>query len=433
MTSGREPGRHAAENDGGRAARTPLSRLTHTPRRAAGGGSRGTRRGLRIAAQTIAAVLSIAIVVGTGWAWQQLRSFKSDVSVGAAVASPTSNATGSAGPTYPKRDLNILLLGNDSRAGATPDELRALGTQDDGGSANTDTMLILHVPADGSRASAISFPRDSYVDIPGYGKSKLNAAYPDGYQTAADQGANEVARESAGIQVLISTLNQLTGLTINHYVQVNLLGFYRISIALQGVQVCLKAPAKEANSGIDLPAGTSTIEGTQALAFVRQRYGFPDGRGDLDRIHRQQYFLSAVFRKVLTAGTLLNPTKISALLKAVSSSLLIDPDLDPLALASQLSNLSAGNLNFYTIPLAGEDDNSPAGSVIVIDPAAVRKFVQNTFYPPAVAPTPTTTASTAPPTGSTGSTVTDSPSQTDSGFNSPSPSAVNAADADCIY
>lgn len=431
MTSGREPGRHAAGTDSGRPSRAPLSRLTHSPRRAAGAATAASpaRRGARITAQVIAATLSIAIVVGTGWAWQQLRNFNSDVSVGAAVARPTVTATD--GPTYPKEDLNILLLGNDSRAGATEDELRALGTQDDGGSANTDTMLLLHVPADGGRATAISFPRDSYVDIPGYGKSKLNSAYPDGYQTAADQGASEVARQSAGIQVLISTLNQLTGLTIDHYVQVNLLGFYRISLALKGVQVCLKEDVKEANSGIDLKAGTQTIEGTQALAFVRQRYGFPDGRGDLDRIQRQQYFLSAVFRKVLSTGTLLNPAKITALLKAVSSSLLIDPDLEPLALASQLSNLSAGNLNFYTIPLAGEDDNSPAGSVILVDPAAVKTFVQNTFYPPAASTTtPPSGAVTTPATGTTPAPTTPAATPTDASAN---PTAVNGADAGCVY
>ena len=424
MTAGREPGRHSADGDTGRA---PLRRLARAPRRAAETPATPTHRGLRLAAQIVAATLSIAIVVGTGWAWQALRTFRSDVSVGAAVAAPTGSATTDG---TPRRDLNILLLGNDSREGATEQELRDLGTQEDGGSSNTDTMLVLHVPADGSRATAISFPRDSYVDIPGYGKSKLNSAYPDGYQTASDQGASEVARESAGIQVLISTLNQLTGLTIDHYVQVNLLGFYRISIALQGVQVCLNAAVQEANSGIDLPAGVSTIEGKQALAFVRQRYGFPDGRGDIDRIARQQYFLSAVFRKVLTAGTLLNPGKITSLLNAVSSSLLIDPDLDPLALASQLSNLSAGNLNFYTIPLAGEDDNSPAGSVILVDPAAVKAFVDSTFSPPA---TPATTPAPGSSTAPSAAPSTTPPADTGSGqFVSPTPSAVNGADAGCI-
>src|SRR5438132_342627 len=126
MTSGREPGRHAAEDDQGRTPRAPLAGIARAPRRAAGADASPTRRGFRIAAQAIAALLSIAIVVGTGWAWSELRTFQSDVSVGAAVAAPTSTGTG--GPTYPKRDLNILLLGNDSRAGATPDELRALGT-----------------------------------------------------------------------------------------------------------------------------------------------------------------------------------------------------------------------------------------------------------------------------------------------------------------
>lgn len=402
--------------------------MAHRAERGAG------RHWLRGTAQAIAAVLSMAIVVGTGWAWLEYRSFNNGVNVGAAVVRPSGDPEPS-GAAYARADQNILLLGNDSRDGATPQELIDLGTSEDGGSANTDTMMILHVPADGSQATAVSFPRDSYVDIPGYYRDKLNAAYPDGYQTAAQQGLGETARQSAGIAVLIATLNQLTGVSIDHYVQVNLLGFYRISQALQGVTVCLNEAAKEPNSGIDLPKGTSVIEGKQALAFVRQRYGYPDGQGDLDRIRRQQYFLSAVFRQTLSAGTLLNPGKLNSLLSAVSSSLLIDPDLNLLGLAAQVSDLQAGNLNFYTIPTTGFE-NVDVGAVVGVDPDAVKAFVESKFNPVAASATPTApTSATGSPTGSLTGAPTASPTPSSSpteGVVPSSASPVNAAAAGCI-
>jgi LCP family protein required for cell wall assembly len=225
--------------------------------------------------------------------------------------------------------------------------------------------MLLHVPGNGSKATVISFPRDSYVDIPGHGKNKLNSAYPMG--VAASNGD-----KSVGAQLLVTTLENLTGLKIDHFVQVDLLGFYRISNAIGGVTVCLNNAVKEANSGIDLKKGINVIKGTQALAFVRQRYGLPNG--DLDRIKRQQYFLSAVFRKISSAGTLLNPFKLQNLLKAVTSSLQMDQSLNPLKLAQQMQNLQAGNVHFTTIPTSGFADTN-VGSVVVVNTAAMPDFI----------------------------------------------------------
>jgi LCP family protein required for cell wall assembly len=227
-------------------------------------------------------------------------------------------------------------------------------------------MMLLHVPANGSKATVISFPRDSNVDIPGYGMHKLNSAYPDGVRAANGDKA-------AGAALLVKTIENLTGLTIDHFVQVDLLGFFRISNAIGGVDVCLNAAQQEPNSGINLPAGHSVIKGTQALAFVRQRYGLPGG--DLDRIKRQQYFLSAVFRKMSSAGTLLNPFKLQNLLKAVTSSLTMDTSLDPLKLAQQMQNLQAGNVKFTTIPTSGFGTSATDGSVVVVDTAAMPAFI----------------------------------------------------------
>ena len=313
----------------------------------------------------LVAVLSLVILVGSGYAWATYQKFTANIATGQDLASGGTDVDG--------KDQNILLIGNDSRAGATPAELAELSTEDDGGSVNTDTMIVLHVPADGSRASLISFPRDSWVDIPGYGDNRINAAYSNAYNKAKGEGKSEIEAQSAGIALTAATISQLTGLKIDHYLQVNLLGFYRISVALGGIDVCLNAAQQDPFSGIDLPAGVSHIEGKQALAFVRQRHGLP--RGDLDRIARQQYFLAAVFRKVSTAGTLINPFKLNDLLDAVSSSLLKDPSFDLLSLAQQVQDLRAGNITFATIPTTG-NETIDGQDVLGVDPAQVQQEIQ---------------------------------------------------------
>ena len=282
------------------------------------GGRRASRTTGGSGVRAAIAGVSLLTIVGSGLAWATYQNFTASVHHGEAVPAL---AAGQKDPDG--KDQNILLLGNDSRAGANAQELKALSTQDDGGSVNTDTMMVLHIPANGRKATVISFPRDSWVDIPDNGKGKINSAYGDGYAAAKNHGGDETASESAGIRLLIRTITQLTGLHIDHYVQVNLLGFYRISNAIGGVDVCLNAaqnPNTDSDalgkgySGINLPAGHSVIKGSQALAFVRQRHGLPNG--DLDRIKRQQYFLSAAFRKVVSGGVLLNPFKLRDLLKA---------------------------------------------------------------------------------------------------------------------
>jgi LCP family protein required for cell wall assembly len=337
----------------------------------------GVRRGARL----LAAALSFVILVASGLAWAAFQNFTNSIPHGSAVpplAAGQKDIDGS--------DQNILLIGNDSRAGASRAELRALNTGDDGGSVNTDTMMELHVPADGSKPTIISFPRDSWVDIPNNGKGKINAAYGDGYVAAKNAHKSENDAQSAGIIMTARTIDALTGLHIDHYMQVNLLGFYRISNAIGGVTVCLNKaqnPNTDSDqfgkgySGINLPKGVSVIKGSQALAFVRQRHGLPNG--DLDRIKRQQYFLSAAFHKVTSAGVLLNPFKLNDLLGAVGSSLLTDPSLDLLSLSRQFEVMAAGNITFATIPNNGPQVIYPDGvetAIVQVDTTAMPGFVR---------------------------------------------------------
>jgi LCP family protein required for cell wall assembly len=336
--------------------------------------------GVRVAARAACALVSLLVLIGSGVAWATYKDFSASVPHGDPVPGLAANADDPDGS-----DQNILLVGNDTRAGATRAELRALHTGHDTTTANADTMMLLHVPGNGGRPTLVSFPRDSWVTIPGHGKGKINAAYPDAYNAAKNAGRTETQAQSAGILLTIKTIQALTGLRVDHYMQVNLLGFYRISEAIGGVTVCLNAaqnPTTDRDefgsgySGIDLPKGVSVIKGAQALAFVRQRHGLP--HGDLDRIKRQQYFLKAAFQKVTSAGVLLNPFKLRDMLRAVGSSLLVDPHLDLLSLARQFESLTAGKITFATIPNNGAQLIYPDGvatSIVQVNRAAMPAFV----------------------------------------------------------
>lgn len=333
--------------------------------------------GLRVGVRAFFASVSLLILIASGIAWVTFENFASDVPHGDAVPGASADPDGD--------DQNILLVGNDTRAGATRAELKALHTGHDRTTANADSMMLLHVPDNGSRPTLVSFPRDAWVEIPGHGMGKINSAYPDAYNAAKTSRRDEQGAQSAGIIGTIKTIQTLTGLSVDHYMQVNLLGFYRISQAIGGVKVCLKAAQNKTTdrdqfgsgySDINLPKGKSVIKGAQALAFVRQRHGLP--HGDLDRVKRQQYFLKAAFGEITSAGTLLNPFKMRDLLDAVGQSLLTDPDLDLLDLARQFQSLTSGKINFATIPNNGPKLIYPDGvetSIVEVNKAALPAFV----------------------------------------------------------
>jgi LCP family protein required for cell wall assembly len=338
------------------------------PDRPAGRASRQRRHSPLIGALRVsAAFLSVLVLVASGVMWFLYRDFTTKVD--------RVNAIGATHDDVDGKDMNILLVGSDDRTNATPAELAELSTTEEV-TNSTDTMILVHIPADGRKATAVSFPRDSYVTIPGCsGQHKLNSAYVNG---ATDCGTTK-ADPDRGRQKLVQTISQLSGLKIDHYVEVDLLGFYRVTKAIGGVQVCLNKAQKDPFSGIDLPAGPSTIEGKQALAFVRQRHGLP--RGDLDRIVRQQYFMSATFRKVTSLGVLTNPIKLKRLLDAVGSSIRMDSGLDPIQLAGQLRGLAAGNVTFTTIPTEGNARRNGV-DVILVDEAAIPQFFESVINPP---------------------------------------------------
>lgn len=321
--------------------------------------------------------MSVLVLIFAGYGWLTYRTLVTHVNVIDAIPAPISTPEVAASTSLKAegKSQNILLVGNDDRTGANSDELNAMHTTDDGGGVLTDTMMVLHVPAGGSKAVGISLPRDSWVDVPGHGMNKLNAAYSLGVSDGGSAGA--------GARLLITTIQNITGLHIDHYVAVSLLGFFRIAEALGPINVCLNQAAHDPYSGTDLPAGESRLNAIDALAFVRQRHNL--ARGDIDRQARQQYFLSTELHKMTGAGVLLNVFKLNSLIGKVSSQLTMDPGLDPLKFAQQMQGLTDGSVRYATIPFTGYPSIYPGGvetSIVSLDWNAIPAFVSKAVgYP----------------------------------------------------
>jgi LCP family protein required for cell wall assembly len=339
-----------------RLGRAPRHRTGST---AAGSGSAHPSRGRTRAAATarvVAGLVSLVLLVTSGWGWYLGRVAEATVNRTDAIPTAGNDDVGDVGAA-----MNLLLVGNDSRAALTDQQLAELNAGSDSGT-NTDTMILAHVPADGSKASFVSFPRDSYVQIPGHGWDKLNAAYAYGMQDAA-KGASDADQRASGAQLLVRTISQLTGLQIDHYAEVDLLGFFKLSSVVGGVEVNLcEAVDDSYYSGAVFPAGVQVISGADALKFVRQRHGLP--RGDFDRIIRQQVFIAGVLRNMLSDNVLLDLGKQRQLVEAAAEALTVDQTLNLLQLAQQMQSVTAGSIDFQTIPYVG-DDHDDAGRYIL--------------------------------------------------------------------
>ena len=357
-------------------------------------------------AKVVLVVVSVLVLGFTWYGWTQLQNFSN----GLATANVIDSGAGGEQPADGSTD--ILLVGMDSRTDAQGNPLPSqvlsqlhAGSSEDGGT-NTDTMILIHVPNGGDNATAVSIPRDSYVSIAGgYGQHKINSAFSygknDAMKSLRQQGVSgtelETRSDQEGAKTAIKTVQDLTGVTVDHYAQVNLVGFDDITQAIGGVQVCLKAPVDDDFSGAHFPAGEQTVQGPSALAFVRQRHGLP--QGDLDRIKRQQVFLAGLAKNVLSAGTLTDPTKLGALADAVKKSVVLDQGWDLLGFAQQMHTLTGGKLRFTTIPVGSLSLQTPEdGDAVQVDPQRVSAFVRGMTDPSPAAAGNTTGTGSAPST-----------------------------------
>ncbi|MDQ7808334.1 LCP family protein [Amycolatopsis sp. A133] len=354
------------------------------------------RRAGRVTRRVAVGLVSVLALGASGYAYVTKDQLQSTV--------PTTDAlTPRAGePAPPPADDgadDILLVGSDARTDAQGNALparvlRQLRTEANNGAVNTDTMILLRVPKNGAKPSAVSIPRDTWTAVPGRGQAKINSAYGIAKahfaQALRGQGERDQAKierdsDTEGRRVLVQALQDLTQVRIDHYAEINLLGFYLLTEALGGVKVCLNHATEDKDSGANFRRGEQTVSGGEALSFVRQRKNLP--RGDLDRIVRQQAFLSSALHQVLSAGTLASPGTLNDLMDAVHRSLTLDPGLDLLQFAQQAKGIASGNLAFATIPVITANGRSEDGqSIVQIDPKSVRDFVAALAGRPATQP-----------------------------------------------
>ncbi|MGI5394552.1 LCP family protein [Streptomyces sp. CA-251251] len=260
---------------------------------------------------------------------------------------------------------NILLIGSDSRSG---DGNARYGR--DSGTERSDTTILLHLAAGRDSATAVSLPRDLMVDVPGCRR-------PDGSRTAPVFAQFNYAYEVGGSACSIRTVEKLTGIRLDHHVVVDFQGFKKLVDALDGVEVCLRAPVDDVDAKLRLPAGRVTLDGEQALGYVRARKSLGDG-SDTDRMDRQQRFLGALVNKVQSNDVLLNPVKLYPVLDAATSSLTTDPGLASLRglydLVRGLRGIPTERVQFLTVPreaYAGDVNRDQ-----LVEPDAERLFTR---------------------------------------------------------
>ncbi len=246
---------------------------------------------------------------------------------------------------------NWLIAGSDSRSGLTTAQENQLSLGHDITGGRSDTIMLLHLPANGTRPTLVSLPRDSYVSIPGHGYNKLNAAYAIG-----------------GPKLLIATVQDATRLPVNHFMSIGFGGLVSVVNDVGGVRMCLKAPMKDPKAGLNLKAGCQTLNGDQALGFVRTR-AFAEG--DLQREQDQRVLLKGILSKMTSAGTLANPFAVIPAANGAASAISVDQGTG----LSQLVSVAFALRNpvTTTVPF-GQFATTNVGSVVDWDAAAARQF-----------------------------------------------------------
>ncbi|MDH6576755.1 LCP family protein [Kitasatospora sp. MAP5-34] len=385
-------------------------------------GNRSRRRvsPLLVAGRAAACAASFVVLGTSGFVWYAYHSLTDGMSTSQAVDDIRKGA-----PPHLDNSVNLLLIGLDSRFdmdgnplpdNVVSDELHA-GSSSDIGGYNTNTLIVMHIPANGGKVTALSIPRDDYVQTVGADgrMHKIKEAYAIAKDAAEQKLAGRKLSKSdferqtreAGRKSTLATVQQFLGIPIDHFAEVNLIGFYDIAKALEPIQVCLNnavsdpivartATHEGGGTGLKLPAGINSLNASDALSFVRQRHNLPGG--DLDRTHRQQAFISSVEYKLKQQGIFGDLGKMQSLFDVVKKDVVIDSSWNILDFAQQAPNLTGGNVEFNTLPISGfktiggEDVNT-------VDPVLIKRIVmQLTGHDPAPPPPTADAATDAPST-----------------------------------
>jgi LCP family protein required for cell wall assembly len=342
-------------------------------------------------------LVSVVAVLMTGAGYYVAHGALSGITISEALTPDDPRSSGN--------NMNILLIGLDSRKDQEGNDLPwsilkqlHAGDSDQGG-YNTNTLILVHVGADG-KVVAFSIPRDDWVPftgVPGYNHIKIKEAYGLTKQYVANklasQGASsqrelETKGREAGRAATLRAVRSLTGVPIDYFAEINLAGFYDLAQTLGGVEVCLNHAVYDSYSGADFPAGVQRLNASQALSFVRQRHGLDNG--DLDRTHRQQAFLSSAMGELQESGTFTNLDRLNSLMAVARKDVVLSAGWDE-SLFRRMGDLAGGNVEFRTLPVV-RYDNIDGQDVNIIDPAAIKAEIAAAL---GTAPPTTTAATTA--------------------------------------
>jgi LCP family protein required for cell wall assembly len=237
---------------------------------------------------------------------------------------------------------NWLIVGSDSREGLTEEEKAKLTTGDTAGK-RTDTIMVAHIPDNDTPPTLLSLPRDSNVEVPGHGVNKINAAFSLG-----------------GAPLLVKTVEGATGLRIEHYAEISFGGFAGIVDAVGGVEMDIPEEMRDTKTGAVIPAGKQTLDGVQALAFVRMRYSASTPRSDLDRVVNQRKFIGALAGEMASASSILNPFTLFPMIGEATDALTVDESDHLWHLASlgfAMRGISDGGTVTTTVPVTSPSAN----------------------------------------------------------------------------
>ena len=315
-----------------------------TSARSAGSALRRPGRGWRIALLSVLAIF-LVLTLATGglalWVRHSIASgieFIADPFAGIPARAPQQKVAAGEEPA-----VNILVLGTDSRTSASDPSQWKEGAQ------RTDAIMIVQVSGDRKTVSVMSIPRDSWVEIPGHGQGKINAAYSYG-----------------GPSLTIHTVENLTGIHIDHFAVANFESFVALIDEIGGVRINLKTP--QTLAGKELGAGAQVLDGQQALAYTRERSSLPNG--DFDRVKRQQTWMRSIVSRVLTNGTMSSPTALYSFLKTASRTVAVDESFtlnQMQSLALETRHLHSNDIAFMTVPTAGTGTSADGQSIVTLD------------------------------------------------------------------
>ncbi|MET7380523.1 LCP family protein [Streptomyces sp. NPDC005526] len=284
---------------------------------------------------------AVLVVVAAGVGWGVYTRLNGNITADEAAAAELRRYEKERPSALVKDAQNILLIGSDTRAGSGNGRYGR-----DSGTERSDTTILLHLAADRHTATAVSLPRDLMVRVPGCHR-------PDGRLSAPMYTALNAAFAVGGSACTIRTVEKLTGIRIDHHVVIDFSAFKEMVDAVDGVEVCLTEPIDDKAARLRLPAGRVTLDGEQALGYVRARKSLGDG-SDTERMERQQRFLGALVNKVWSNDVLLNPAKLYPVLDAATSSLTTDPGLASLRglydLVRGLRKIPTERVQFLTVP-----------------------------------------------------------------------------------